>query len=318
MTVKVTCLGGAVLDLIYGVDELPHEDGKSIARSFAESGGGMAANAAVIVSRLGGQAIWCGRVGDDDKGRRILDGLRLEKVDVRTAKVVSGIQSSHSIVLKDRIGNRAIILYRSEALEVDPSWLPLEKLLVADAVLADNRWIEGAVALLSAARARGIPAVLDADSAGDDTTLKAVSAASHVVFSAPGLASLFKTKTPEEGLRRAQKHAPFVAVTLGSKGVLWLDESGAARHVPSFPVAAVETVGAGDIFHGAFAFALGRGQSEEDGLRFAAAAAAIKCAGEGGTRKLPAYARRRSAFGTPENLETSIRKRCVKRNRRKQ
>ncbi|MBB4112787.1 sulfofructose kinase [Rhizobium sp. BK226] len=287
MTVKVTCLGGAVLDLIYGVDELPHEDGKSIARSYAESGGGMAANAAVIVSRLGGQAIWCGRVGDDDKGRRILDGLRLEKVDVRTAKVVPGVQSSHSIVLKDRIGNRAIILYRSEALDFDPSWLPLEKLLVADAVLADNRWIEGAVALLSAARARGIPAVLDADSAGDDTTLQAVSAASHVVFSAPGLAALFKTETPEEGLRRAHQHAPFVAVTLGSKGVLWLDENGATRHVPSFPVTAVETVGAGDIFHGAFAFALGRGQSEEDGLRFAAAAAAIKCAGEGGRESFP-------------------------------
>lgn len=293
MTAKVTCLGCAYLDLIFGIDELPNQDGKSIARSFAESGGGMAANSAVTVSRLGGQALWCGRLGDDDRGRRILEGLRQEEVNVQTAKLIPGTHSPQSVVLKDRTGNRAIIVHRAEFDDTDLSWLPMEQLLDADAVLADSSWIEGAVALLSAARAKGMPAVLDADTVSGQTPsrsaamLRAVAAASHVVFSAPGLASLFAAPTPEEGLRQARNYAPFVAVTLGGDGVLWLDATGTVRHIPSFPVDAVETVGAGDIFHGAFAFALGRGQSEEDGLRLAAAVAAIKCAGEGGRVSFP-------------------------------
>lgn len=302
MTVKVSCLGGGVLDLIYGVDHLPSEDGKSSARSYAESGGGMAANAAVIVSRLGGQANWCGRVGDDDKGKRILEGLRHEGVDVETVRTVPGIQSSHSIVLKDLAGNRAIILYRAEGVDPDTSWIPLDRLLDADAVLADNRWVEGAVALLTAGRAKGLPAVLDADSAGDDSTLDAVRASTHAVFSAPGLAALFKINDPVKGLREAKKFAPFVAVTDGRRGVLWIGSDEVLRHLPAFKVDAVETVGAGDIFHGAFAYGLGVGMSEEEALRLASATAAVKCTGEGGRRSFPDMAHVQAFLGAPENV----------------
>lgn len=287
MTTRVSCLGGAVLDLIYGVDALPSEDGKSVARSFMESGGGMAANAAVIVSRLGGAATWCGRIGDDDKGLRILNGLRQENVDVSTVLIIPGMHSAHSVVLKDRIGNRAIILFKPEKVDPDPSWLPLDRLLDADAVVADNRWIEGAAVLLAAARDKGLPAILDADAAGDLTTLEAVKVASHVIFSAPGLASLFATEDIEAALRAAQDLAPFVAVTRGRKGVHWLDENARLRHLPAFAVDAVETVGAGDIFHGSFAYALGSGMPIEAALRFSSAASALKCTGEGGRKSYP-------------------------------
>ena len=73
MSVRVACVGGAVLDLAYGVETLPGTDGKTRALSFLEGGGGMAANAAVIVRRLGGEACWWGRVGDDDKGAFSID-----------------------------------------------------------------------------------------------------------------------------------------------------------------------------------------------------------------------------------------------------
>ncbi|HWJ75137.1 MAG TPA: PfkB family carbohydrate kinase [Kaistia sp.] len=287
MTIRIACVGGAVLDLIYGVDRLPGEDGKTHALSYLESGGGMAANAAVTVARLGGEASWWGRVGDDDKGARVLDGLRAEGIDVSRARIVAGAISSHSVVLGDRAGNRAIVLYRSAALDPDAGFLPLGEIAALDAVVADNRWIEGAVAALGEARRLGRFAVLDADAGTGPRSIEAVRMASHAIFSEPGLAEIYGATDPAEGLGRALEDCPFVAVTLGARGALWCSADGASGVVPAFPVEALETVGAGDVFHGAFAFALAGGEGEAAALRFAAAAAALKCARTGGRSSFP-------------------------------
>ena len=247
----------------------------------------MAANAAVIIARLGGRASWWGRVGDDDKGERILEDLRREGVELEDVRIVPGAVSSHSIVLGDRHSNRAIVLYLSDALDPDPAWLPLDAVPRLDAVLADNRWIDGSVAALSRARADGRPGVLDADAGADTRTIEAVRCATHAIFSKPGLAEIYRIDDPDEGLRRAADHAPFVAVTLGGNGVRWLNDNGVAGFMPAFGVEVVETVGAGDVFHGAFALALAEGMAEVDALRFAAAAAALKCSKAGGRVSFP-------------------------------
>lgn len=287
MTAKIVCVGSAVLDLIYSVETLPFRDGKQNALSYTESGGGMAANAAVAIQRLGGHASWCGRLGEDDVGRRIRDGLFAENVDVRLGRLFKDVSSPHSVVLIDREGNRALVLYRPALLDPDPSWLPISEILTFDAVLTDNRWIEGAVQVLSAARQRGIPGVLDADSAGDKSTLRAVELASHVIFSKDGLSELFDVDDPEAGLQEAIRYAPFAAVTIGADGVMWSANRGPVQWMPGLPIRARETVGAGDIFHGAFTLALIEGAGEEGALRFASAAAALKCAREGGRSGFP-------------------------------
>ena len=287
MSVRVTCLGGAVIDMIYAINALPGQDGKYPVTSFVESGGGMAANAAVAVSRLGGQGVWCGVVGDDDKGRRILDGLREERVDVRLARSIPGISSSHSIVMKDTSGNRAILLYRSDETPTNADWLPLDRLLTSDVVLADNRWIEGAERLLDAARDRGLPRVVDIDSAGDRRALGLAERASHAIYSAPGLDALFDGATAEDRLRAAARLTPFAAFTAGGEGVFWISRDSTFLHLPAFAIDAVETVGAGDVFHGAFALAIGENQEESQALRFAAACSALKCAGHGGRMSFP-------------------------------
>ena len=291
MTVRVTCLGGAVIDLIYGLDDLPARDGKYSVRSLEESGGGMAANAAVTVSRLGGQAIWVGRVGDDDKGRRIIEGLREEGVDMRFAQAKAAATSSHSVVLKDRDGNRAILLYRSDEMEDgasgDAERLPLEPLLRTDVVLADNRWPGGALALLAAARSDGIPTVVDIDSAGDLRALDMARLADYAIYSQPGLEALFEGETLEARLRMAARLSPFAAVTMGAQGVLWCRPDGSVERLPAYEVFTKESVGAGDVFHGAFAFAIAGRQDVAAALRFASAAAALKCAGSGGRRSFP-------------------------------
>ena len=287
MTGRVTCIGGAVIDMIYDVDTLPGTDGKYVVHSVSESGGGMAANAAVMACRLGGRATWCGRVGDDDKGRRILDGLRHEGVRVDACKIFPGVASSHSVVVNDAAGDRAILLYQMEGVSEDPSWLSLDRLLEADVVLADNRWLPGAQALLQAARDRGLPRVLDIDSAGQGDAMAFVALGSHAIYSDPGLSALFDGPDSETRLRQAVEHSPFVAVTKGAGGVDWMTGDKVLRHVPAFPITVQESVGAGDVFHGAFALCLAEGTDEEAALRFASAAAALKCARTGGRASFP-------------------------------
>jgi sulfofructose kinase len=71
------------------------------------------------------------------------------------------------------------------------------------------------------------------------------------------------------------------AVTLGADGVAWL-EAGEAHRQPALPVAARDTTGAGDVFHGAYAFAIAAGAPVAESMGFAAAAAALKCRKPGG------------------------------------
>ena len=114
-------------------------------------------------------------------------------------------------------------------------------------------------------------------------------AASHVIFSAAGLAELAGTDDPEKGLRLASSRSDaWQAVTLGAAGVMWIDGD-ELRMFPAFEVDAVDTLGAGDVFHGAFALSLAEGRGIYEAIRrsSAAAAAAIKCTRFGGRAGIP-------------------------------
>src|SRR5262249_55155785 len=133
---------------------------------------------------------------------------------------------------------------------------------------------------------RGIPVIVDGDLAGP---LKhpLFARASHVVFSAEALRASSQAGDLPAALRlAAQVMGAFVAVTPGPGGGPWFDGHG-VRRMPALPVAAVDTLAAGDAFHGAFALALAEGRDEVAAMRFAAAAAALKCTRFGGIAGAP-------------------------------
>lgn len=287
MIARVSCVGGAVLDLVYGIDRFPDGDAKIVARDLHEVGGGMAANAAVTVARLGGQATWFGRVGNDDRGRRILAGLETERVAIGAVRLADGVMSSHSVVLVDPEGRRIVVLYRPADLPASPGWLNLDRVLDCDVLLADIRWPEAAGNVLAAARRRGVPGVLDADVADPACYQALVAAASHAIFSRDGLRAAAGTADVEDGLRLiAGRTDAFVAVTLGPEGVAW-QQDGSLRRLAAHKVAVRDTLAAGDVFHGAFALALAEGRGLEAALVFAHAAAAVKCSRPGGRNGIP-------------------------------
>jgi sulfofructose kinase len=154
------------------------------------------------------------------------------------------------------------------------------------AVLADPRWVAGAVALFTAARAAGIPTVLDADVADREVFEMLLPLTDHAIFSEPALAGFAGSAGDESLAKIAAFGCRVAAVTCGHQG-LALRESGVTRNQPAYPVDAVDTTGAGDVFHGAYALAIGVGLAVIDAMAFAAAAAALKCTRPGGRAGIP-------------------------------
>ena len=287
---KVICVGHSALDRVFTVEAWPAVSAKLRASSLDEIGGGMAANAAVAIARLGGEAHFWGPAGEDSVAELMRAQLQAARVDVSGLRCFGGLQSSTSAILIDARGERLIVSYRGSALEAPAEWLPLAQLDSAGALLADVRWPQGALAALRAARRAGIASVLDADTAEAATQQALAAQAEYVLFSEHGLACFTGTREIEGGLRRALAlGARFAAVTQGERGVLWIEAGSAQgmRHLPAFAVPVVDTLAAGDVFHGAFALMLAEAQAPEQALRYANAAAAIKCTRPGGRNGSP-------------------------------
>ena len=284
---RVICTGLAVLDHIFYLPEIPKKPIKSFATSYQIVGGGNAATAAVAISRAGGQAIFWGSLGDDLNGDIILSELKEFGVDVDDVNRLNDLNSSVSTVLIDKMGERLITNYTDSKLFKEVDWLPLDKLAKSDAVLADLRWQEGALKTLRRARELGIPGVLDADLTPAVLNEEVIKNATHVLFSEPALNEFAKGKSIVEALHWVSDiNGGWVGVTEGSSGTRWLD-NGKLKHVPAFNVETVDTLGAGDIFHGVFALSLAEGHFENNALIRASAAAALGCSRFGARKKIP-------------------------------
>lgn len=283
---QVICLGLTAMDHIWSVEQLPDSAGKSRAPDYASGGGGMAATAAVAIARLGGQVRFWGRAGQDAAGLAMQRELADEGVDIAGFRLFEGARSSVSGVLVDPTGERTIVNFRGADLPADPGWLPLEQIKLAGAVLADPRWVEGATALFSAAREAGIPTVLDADVAEREVFEALLPLTDHAIFSEQALTAF----AGADGLARVAAFGCTVAaVTRGGDGIDWI-ESGTLHHLPAFAVTVVDTNGAGDVFHGAWAMAIAAGADSTAAAGFASAAAALKCARGNGRAGIPDFA----------------------------
>jgi sulfofructose kinase len=282
----VLCVGHAVQDFVFSVDALPARGEKYRAHAFGTVGGGPAATAAVAIARLGGRARLAARVGDDPVADVVVRELEGHGVDCALVRRHAGRQTSLSAVMLDRAGERMIVNYLDPELPRDPAWLPDAAALGAGAVLGDVRWPEGSAHALARAKGAGIPAVLDADRpVPKDGVLLA--AATHVAFSAEGLADYAGDDDPVRALRAVGASLDaWCCVTVGADGVHTYAR-GVVEHQPSFRVDVVDTLGAGDVWHGAFALALAEGRDERAAVRFAQAAAALKVGRRGGRAGAP-------------------------------
>ena len=289
-TPRILCAGIIVLDEVFRVDEFPQPDGKVQAQGFFVVNGGCAANAAVAIARLGGHAALAGPMGgpagEDENGDCVLKALARENVDCKACQRIGGFATALSAIFMNARGDRTIVTYRDERIAAAPPDDPERVVNAADAVLADNRYPGFVRPICEAARRRNLPVVLDGDrpTIEDDPLFRV---ASHVIFSWECLRETTGVADLSEGLKRiAGRTDAFLAVSNGPDDIVYLDR-GRVCCLPVFKIAAVDTLGAGDAFHGGFVMALAEGRNEVDAMRFGAAVAGIKCTRIGGSAGAP-------------------------------
>lgn len=271
----VVCAGLSCLDHIWQVESFPPVSSRTYSRTYRIQGGGPAATAAVTIARLGGRARLWALHGDDPGGAYALAELERFGVDVSAVQVIAGASSWVSAVLVTPEGERYIFPYRGDGL-VDAA--PAARPEAADAVLVDFRHPRLCREAVEWARERDVPTVGDLGNArywelSEDLDV--------VIASEECAAEVLGRADPEAALEamrwRPEQH---VGITLGSEGYLY-DAGQGMRHLPALPVEVIDTTGAGDVFHGAFAFALASGWDPDRCAAYAQVTAALSCTGVG-------------------------------------
>lgn len=279
--VDVLCVGHASYDLIFSVSRHPGADEKIVADSLLSCGGGPAANAAVCIARLGLTSAFAGYLGRDLYGDQHFQELNDEGVN--TQLIVRGDSPTPlSTILVKPDGKRCLINYKgdTQALAADalnPAHLP------AKVVLFDGHEPFISLPLAEQARQANIPTVLDAGSVHDGT-LALMNRVDYLVCSEKFAGQYAGGESA--ALSRLAELAPVVVITLGERGLIWRrgNEQGA---LPAYPITAIDTTGAGDAFHGAFAAGLAAGLDWQPLLRYASAAGSLCCTQMGARLGLP-------------------------------
>jgi sulfofructose kinase len=265
------------------VDRHPQPDEKIRATSFIGCGGGPAANGAVTVARLGLQAAFAGYLGNDIFGKAHIE--ELQQAGVHTDLVARGEHSSAlSVVMVKPDGSRALVNYRKP-----------ESFLTAGSVdfsVVDTRVIlfDGhepyiSPALARSARQREIITVLDAGSIHSGTE-ELASLVDYLVCSERFGLDFTGETTEDRALEKLGSYAPNVIITVGDRGLVWKNGAGSGR-LQTYKVRAVDTTGAGDVFHGALAACLAQKKEWLESLCYASAAGALCCTKIGARLGIP-------------------------------
>lgn len=222
---------------------------------------------AVAVVRLGGSASFWGRRGNDPAGHRIATLLEAQQVDISGYREFPGTSPTCEVFICPD-GERYLFPYLGDGLPSEPAWIPDEVIDRADAILIDGRWPEGGMRVATRAGQRGLPVVHDFDQDRPEIW-EIARKATHVIadedlaITHGGVRAL---------LDKIEALGVWGAVTLGERGVAWR-----GGQVPAFSVPVVDSTGAGDVFHGAFALAMAQGRSELEAIQFGCAAGALHC-----------------------------------------
>lgn len=272
-THDVLCVGHASYDLVFSVPRHPLADEKIFADAFLACGGGPAANAAVIVARLGLRPAFAGYLGDDLYGDSHALEFAQEGVDTRW--LVRGQDPTPlSAVLVKPDGARALVNYKGETRALPKDAIDFSA-IQPKVILFDGHEPHLSLPLALRARSEGIPTVLDAGSLHEGTQ-SLMDKVDYLVASEKFAGQWLGSSDALAALDGLSKLAPVVVITLGERGVAWRKD-GTSGALPAFPIQAVDTTGAGDALHGAFAAGLAAGMAWDDLLRYASAAGAWCC-----------------------------------------
>ena len=284
----VVGIGLNAIDYLCRIPRYPVPGEKLRMNGFSRQGGGQVATALVALSRWGLRTMYVGNVGEDEHGLLSLSLLREEGIDITRVKTVPGAVSQFAVILvQGDSGERTILWERDARIRILPEDIPREEIRRSRSVLLDGHDVPASLASARVARGEGVPVVLDAEKVQEGTE-ELLGLCDHIVAASSFLAQLLPDATPIEGIREIYRRASArsVTVTLGADGALGFDGREIFR-VRGIDVEAVDTTGAGDIFHAGFLFALLAKRPFPAVLAFGNAAAALSCRKVGGRAGIP-------------------------------
>jgi sulfofructose kinase len=278
----------AVDDLIY-VDRYPPPDTKVEFRDRRRQGGGLAGTALVAASRLGAKTAYCGVLGDDELSRFTLRELEREGVDCAPTSFVPDARPIYALVIVDLSTGHRSILYSTAGVRVPEQGRITPELIARCRVLfVDHTAMEAALRAAELARARGVPVVGDVEPSDDPRSLDLVRRVDHLIVGVQLAGQVTGESDPAAMVRALSRpEQACCAVTAGEEGCWYSESGGAVQHFPALRVQVVDTTGCGDVFHGAYAACIARGESVSRAIRISTATAGIKATRPGGRSGIP-------------------------------
>jgi sulfofructose kinase len=278
------------LDLLTVVAEYPASNTKQRLQRFARVPGGQMATATAVCARLGWNARYVGRFGDDEFGTLSRESLTQLGVDVSASRTIAGATNQFAVVLVDaRSGARTVLWDRHPALATDPADVSRDAVTSGRLLIVDCHEVAAAAQAARFAREAGIPTIIDVEKVRPAIAellqqIDAIIAAQEFPTALTGYENLGEALA---AIGREFK-TPLVCVTLGEEGSLaWCN--GREIRTPAFQIDCVDSTGAGDAFRGGFAAACLREPNGdvEDVLAYANATAALNCRVLGGRGGIP-------------------------------
>jgi len=286
-------IGFSVFDFMINMDKWIEEDSKDGYGESKVQCGGPAAVALIAANKLGVPSAFLGKVGDDAFGITIRDQLKLYGVDLSGFTVVPGGSSPRCVVLSNRSnGTRSIVDgggWDDPSTQLHPEEIDPEVIRNAKLLLLDGSDAEAGTYAAKIAKEAGVKILMDTE--GTIGKMDPMLELADVIIPSENRTRVMSgLDDPEEGaLFLYEKFKPEILVTtLGPKGgIIVMD--GVATKFDAFEVNAIDSNGAGDVFHGAWAAAMVKGMDPFEATRFAAAASAIKCTHFGASEGAPDY-----------------------------
>jgi sulfofructose kinase len=290
MNIDVLCVGHASYDFVFSVDHHPTADEKIVAQNFLGCGGGPAANAAVTAAKLNFKTAFAGYLGQDIYGENHYQEFL--NYSVNTDLIIHGSSPTplSTIIVKPN-GNRALINYKGNTRALSAGDIDFSP-VTAKVVLFDGHEPNISLPLLKRLKEQGIPTILDAGSVHEGT-LALMNEVDYLVCSEKFAVQFAGDEVT--ALSRLAQVSKVVVITLGEKGLIW-QRGQDAGNLPAFKINAIDTTGAGDAFHGAFAAAVTSNLDWFQILRFASAAGALCCTKIGARTGLPSKLEHQALF----------------------
>lgn len=281
--IDVLCVGVTSYDFYFMVDHHPEPDEKTIADAFLSCGGGPAANAAVTAAKMGLSVVFAGYLGNDTWGDLHLKELK--QSGVLTDWIIRGNKPTPiSTILVKPDGKRSLVNYRVNSAALEKNAINFST-VNPKVVLFDGHEPNISMELLRQIKGDNVKTILDAGSVNPGTVLL-YNKVDYLVCSEKFAEEITGCNKMNDALEKLANQNENIIITRGEKGLIWKTKRGQGK-LKAYPIVTVDTTGAGDVFHGAFAGCLVMGKNLHAILKYASAAAALSCTKPGGRTSIP-------------------------------